>query len=528
MHTQTKIYTKLKDIDLTKIQYDKNINYAQFREIIKTKTFYCNYSNADVVFTHDDKKTHRLDNVLFLSKNDFTQLIIYLFKDFLKYFCQNTRIKHKSVKNFNFKKFRVITPVVFIISILLFLCPYSRYFVAYLTLFYYIIGLFIKNIFIIYGSIKRDDFKDYVDNKKNTLNIVNLPKYTILIPMFKENDKTITQSIKSIQELQYPKHLLDVKLVLEEDDDFTRKTLEKIVLPYYFTQVWTPYFQPRTKPKACNVASLFAEGDILVIFDAEDIPEKDQLLKAVYQLKKKKKVQILQGCLSFYNYRTNLLTQCFNIEYTVWFKILLKIFSNFGIIIPLGGTTNHIRYSFLENHGYWDSYNVTEDLELSIISNIDKVQIRHLNSNTFEWCVKDIKSFIKQRSRWLKGYFLTYLTNFSSFEKQNIKQNLFLHLLVGFNGCQFLLVPYFIISCFVASNSCAFYIVMLSNLFYYISYIFIYFSLLKNIDILFTKKTLIVFLIYPFYFILHVISAWKAFFEIFYKPFYWEKTNHQI
>ena len=145
------------------------------------------------------------------------------------------------------------------------------------------ICLSLKSIFLIYSAIKRDDFENF-DKYKN-MNFKKLPKYTILVPMFKENKKTIEQLIKAITNIEYPKNLLDVKLVLEEDDVETREIIRTIILPEYITLIFVPYFEPRTKPKALNVASLFALGEYLVVYDAEDIPEKQQLLKSVYEFR---------------------------------------------------------------------------------------------------------------------------------------------------------------------------------------------------------------------------------------------------
>ena len=523
----------IKKINIENIKYNKkNITYKKFRGFVLKKYFTCIYNGKKTIFTWKvdlEKEIIKIKKyqVILLSHTDFDQLLLNLYQDFIKYFSQNTRKHTKTVKQINFKKVKRIFVLFLIIFPVLLVVPYVNTVIKISVILYYITCLSLKSIFLIYSAIKRDDFEHF-DKYKN-MNFKQLPKYTILVPMFKENKKTIEQLIKAISNIEYQQNLLDVKLVLEEDDIGTHKIIQTIRLPEYITSIFVPYFEPRTKPKALNVASLFALGEYLVVYDAEDIPERQQLLKSVYEFNLNKEVQILQCCLHFYNYRKNFLTQCFNIEYSVWFKNVLKTLSDFNITLPLGGTSNHIRFAYLEKVNFWDSYNVTEDLELSVITNKNDVKICHLNSDTREWCVVNFSGFIKQRTRWLKGYLLTYFTHFNDFlSVKHINNAFFFHVVVGFNALCFLCMPLvFFIACYQYYKYkyliCYY---LISNLVYYVQYIFIYTSLIRNIDVLLIRKTIIAFFLYPFYFILHIFASWKAFFEIFYKPFYWSKTSH--
>ena len=521
MYTSDLKLTHLKQIDFSKIEYDKKITYDVFRKIVLSHNFTCIYNNKLTVFTYDKNNNFSLNNVILLTKTDFTQLLLYLYVDFIKDFVRNTRKNAKSVKTFNFKLFKILSPIILAIVITLICIPQGILF-RYIIILYYSICVFIKSVFLIYGSIKLKVLRI----EKPKLYINNIPKYTILVPMFKENQETIQQTIKAINNIDYPKNLLDVKLVLEEDDVITTLFLKNIELPNYITPMYIPYFEPRTKPKACNIASLFAEGEILVVFDAEDIPNNLQLLYAVETLNLHKNVDILQGCLNFYNYHTNILTELFNVEYNIWFRIALRIFAHYNITIPLGGTSNHIKYKCLEKHGFWDSYNVTEDLELSFMANENNIKIWHLNIETKEWCVVNLKAFIKQRTRWIKGYLLTYLLHLNKKSFFNLRDFIFMHIIVGFGAFSFLLTPFLFISAYLTTN---FYIILflfLINNVYYFTYIFLYYALIRKYKLKITYTSIIALLIYPCYFILHIISAWLAFIEIFYRPFYWAKTNH--
>lgn len=563
----SKKLTKLSKIEEDKIEYNKDTDYKLFRKIVLLKSFECIYKKQKTLFYYEDfyikdsdikncKNDTKIKNnenelkKIKLSKSDFTQLLIDLFYNFIVDFAQNTRIGKPSVKYLNFRKLKIFIIVFIVLAVGCFFCKTLSCIFGSAIITYFSFCCIVKNIILFYCfftgkiSVKNKQVKVKPEDVKT------LPRYTILVPMFKENEITIINLIASLYKLKYPRHLLDVKFVLEADDEKMRQMLTNdVILPEWITPIWVPYFEPRTKPKACNVASLFADcnnDDIVVIFDAEDKPDENQLLMAVKGFEKNKNIAILQGCLSFYNYNQNLLTQFFNIEYSVWFKIMLKCFDKLGITIPLGGTSNHIKFSFLEKCNFWDSYNVTEDLELS--TNIGSEKIGHLDANTKEWCVVDLKAWFKQRTRWMKGYFLTYTVGF---QKERQTHTLSLHFLfivgffwlkktiyhfftslcfrqviVGYSTLMYLFLPF--VSMFLWRNCyiTIFIIWGISNIIYYLSYIVIYFYLIRTKFVRFSKLTFLAFIAYPFYFILHFIICWKAFFEVFTKPFYWSKTAH--
>lgn len=136
-----------------------------------------------------------------------------------------------------------------------------------------------------------------------------LPQYTILVPLYHEAN-ILPSLMQALEKLNYPPALLDVKLVVEEDDEETNRAARALSSPIPFDIVRVPLSTPRTKPKACNYALRFARGEFTVIFDAEDRPEPDQLLKAVAAFRSgPAELGCLQACLNFFNARENWLTR---------------------------------------------------------------------------------------------------------------------------------------------------------------------------------------------------------------------------
>ena len=127
-----------------------------------------------------------------------------------------------------------------------------------------------------------------------------LPRYTILVPMYREA-AVLPGLVRALQALDYPPALLDIKLVLEADDAETLAAAQAVA-PASFEIVAVPDHGPRTKPKAANYALQFARGEYLVIYDAEDRPEPDQLLKAVAAFRAgPRTLACVQARLNFYN-----------------------------------------------------------------------------------------------------------------------------------------------------------------------------------------------------------------------------------
>jgi hypothetical protein len=137
----------------------------------------------------------------------------------------------------------------------------------------------------------------------------DLPVYSILVPLYHEAE-VLPVLVRALSALDYPHECLDIKLIVEVDDEETRAALDAITLDACFEVVVVPHGEPRTKPRACNHALESARGDLLVIYDAEDRPEPDQLQKAASLFSTSPRdIACLQARLNFYNARENILTR---------------------------------------------------------------------------------------------------------------------------------------------------------------------------------------------------------------------------
>ncbi|MBV9121026.1 MAG: glycosyltransferase, partial [Chloroflexi bacterium] len=368
----------------------------------------------------------------------------------------------------------------------------------------------------------------------------DLPIYTILVPLYRET-AVLASVVRAIDRLDYPKVKLDVKLLLEEDDVETIAFARAAGLPSHFRLVIVPHGTPKGKPKACNYGLIQAQGEFVVIYDAEDAPDRDQLRKALVAFAKgDERLACVQAKLNYFNRDQNMLTRWFTTEYSMWFDLFLPGLDASGAPIPLGGTSNHFRTSMLRQIGAWDPYNVTEDADLGVRLFKMGWTTAVIDSTTFEEANSEVYNWIRQRSRWVKGYIQTYLVHMRHplrlFRQLGPKGFLSFQLVVGGTFFCFLANPLFwalTASWFLLQPDwirllfppAIFYLGALSL--YAGNFAFTYLNVagcLRRQYYDMVKYALLT----PIYWSLMSVAAWKGFLQLFYAPSYWEKTNHGL
>ena len=365
-----------------------------------------------------------------------------------------------------------------------------------------------------------------------------LPVYTVLVPVYQEA-ATLAQLITALESLEYPADRLDVKVLLEADDAETIAALAEMNAPEWIEPVIVPVAEPRTKPKACNYGLLGARGELVTIYDAEDVPEPLQLRRAVAAFRTLgPEVGCLQAKLGFYNENQNLLTRYFSLDYALWFDLLLPGLVAGSAPIPLGGTSNHFRREDLESIGAWDPFNVTEDADLGIRLQRLGRRVAVLDSTTYEEATSDVVNWVKQRSRWYKGYLQTMLVHLR--DPRQLRQDLgtrgalALTLFVGGTPVLAALNPvmWFLTALWFGARAD-----WVATLFPpVIFYPALLICLIGNIACVYQsvlaarltgRPSLVITAFFmPFYWVLMSIAAIKAIFQLFTAPAFWEKTTH--
>ncbi len=370
------------------------------------------------------------------------------------------------------------------------------------------------------------------------LDRATLPIYTVLVPAYRET-RVLPVLARALSELEYPHDRLDVKLLLEEDDTEMVAAAQGMNLPTFIDIVLVPASHPRTKPKACNYGLHLSRGEYTVIFDAEDIPEPTQLLKAVVAFRDSSdQVACVQAKLAYFNRNQNLLTRWFTAEYLMWFDLLLPALHASPVPIPLGGTSNHFRTHVLREVGAWDPFNVAEDADLGIRLHKAGYKTAIMDATTYEEATSRVGNWVRQRSRWIKGYMQTWLVHMrhpvALWTSLGPAGFLGFQVIVGGTAVTLLLNPVY------ALLTTLWYLTRLSVLqspfpgwVYGIAalnllignFAFTYANMAavarRNIWDLLVWTALS-----PVYWTLMSVAAWKGFIQLITKPSYWEKTDH--
>lgn len=372
-----------------------------------------------------------------------------------------------------------------------------------------------------------------------------LPRISVLVPLFQERE-IAGALITRLRQVKYPPALLDILLVLEEKDTVTRAALKATQLPHWIRAISVPQSgQLTTKPRALNYALDFCKGDIIGVWDAEDAPAWDQLHHVAARFAEAPpEVACLQGVLDYYNPRSNWLARCFAIEYAGWWRVLLPGVARLGLVLPLGGTTLFFRRKALERLGAWDAHNVTEDADLGIRLARLGFRTELITTVTYEEANCRILPWIKQRSRWLKGFLVTWLVHMRHprllRSQLGWRRMLGVHTLMAGTVLQFLLAPVlwsFWLIAFdlphpmntvmgagwvgagVIKTLCA--IALLSEL----GNIVISAAGVSGRRHRFLLPWIVTM---PFYFALGAAAALKAIYELLLNPYFWDKTQHGI
>ena len=234
-----------------------------------------------------------------------------------------------------------------------------------------------------------------------------LPVYSILVPL-RDEANMVPQLCRTLRGLDYPGEKLDIVFVVESRSPGTIQALHRHLRDPRFAVRIVPDALPRTKPKALDFALPMCRGEFVVVYDAEDRPEPDQLRRIVDQFRRQPELECIQARLVIDNAGEGWLAALFAGEYAGLFAVLLPALARWGLVMPLGGTSNHFRLETLRRLGGWDAFNVTEDADLGVRLARRKLCCATSTARTFEAAPVNLRPWVGQRTRWMKGWMQTY------------------------------------------------------------------------------------------------------------------------
>jgi cellulose synthase/poly-beta-1,6-N-acetylglucosamine synthase-like glycosyltransferase len=334
-----------------------------------------------------------------------------------------------------------------------------------------------------------------------------------------------------------------VIIAVEADDRDTRAAIAARKSRIPITVIPVPAIGPRTKPKALNNALPFARGTFTVIYDAEDRPDSDQLRCALQAFRNDgDDLTCVQARLSIDNTADSWLTRFYTAEYAGQFDVAMPGLAALRLPLPLGGTSNHFYTATLRELGAWDPYNVTEDADLGMRLARFGYRSHTIDSTTYEEAPAHICPWLRQRTRWFKGWIQTWLVHMR--QPRRLLRELGLpgfvtfQLLVGGNALAALVHPLFLAGLIVSlvsgapvwrgdstavATSAALYGIT-AVIGYLASAILGWVGLLRRG----LQATAWVLILTPVHWLLLSLAAWRAVYQLVVAPYAWEKTEHGL
>lgn len=361
-----------------------------------------------------------------------------------------------------------------------------------------------------------------------------LPVYSILLPL-RDEAAMVGQLSRALRALDYPPEKLDIRFIVEARSLATVAAAVAELWDPRFELVVVPDANPRTKPKALNYALPLVRGRYLVVYDAEDIPDPGQLRLAASTFAARPDLDCLQAELTIDNARESLTAALFAGEYAGQFGLMLPLLARLGFPMPLGGTSNHFRLSALRRVGGWDPFNVTEDADLGLRLARLHLKTETIASQTREEAPISMGAWLKQRTRWMKGWMQTFIVhNRNPLELlRDLGWSGFLgfHIYVGSMILSAPLHSIFLVSSIVAGflphHAVAFSAWDLATA----AVIFIGYGgpaalVVAGLARLNRRDLLLQQLLLPAYWLLHSVAAVRALWELVTRPYFWAKTEH--
>ncbi len=404
----------------------------------------------------------------------------------------------------------------------------------------YLLSTIDRNL-LMFKGISAPQLVSVSDEEARAVPDADLPVYTVLLPVYREPE-IVRNLLNGVGRLEYPADKLEVLLLTEEDDSATEAALRDAPTEPVRVVV-VPDSAPKTKPSACNYGMSLPglKGELVTIYDAEDIPDPLQLRRAVVAFRRlPSDVGCLQARLCYYNEKQNLLTRWFTLEYDQWFAAILPAVANSQCVVPLGGTSCHLPTRVWREVGGWDEYNVTEDADLGVRLARYGYRTLILDSITLEEANSDAINWIRQRSRWYKGYLQTMIVHMRRplelRRDVGLKATLRLINLTGLvpilNAFNFLLWSLMLLWMVSRPHAIT---LMFPPVTYYTSLallliaapLSIFAGLITTVAL---EKPYLWWaaLLVPAYWMLQSIAAMKALYQLLFHPSYWELTVHGL
>lgn len=229
-----------------------------------------------------------------------------------------------------------------------------------------------------------------------------LPTFSIIVPV-KNEGLVVGRLLNALLKVKYPKEKLEIIVVEDGSNDGTLAICKKYAEKHPDRIKVLHRGVSNGKPSALNYGLEKARGDIIAVFDADNVPSPDILLKAANYFEDPK-VAAVQGRTMSINAEENMLTKFLSYEETVWCEVYLRGKDILDLFVHLKGSCQFIRRDVLERLNGFDEEALSEDMEISARLVENGYRIRYA-PDIYAWqeSPSSFKQLLRQRVRWYRG-----------------------------------------------------------------------------------------------------------------------------
>ena len=228
------------------------------------------------------------------------------------------------------------------------------------------------------------------------------PFFSIVVPM-KNEENVVSRVLEAFSQMQYPADKKEVIVVEDGSLDKTVDVCRSFAKDQRLNLKVIHRAFSRGKPSALNAGIARAKGEIIAVFDADNVPAADALLN-VRKYFDDQQVAAVQGRTFSINSKENMLTEIISREEDVWYEAYLRGKDALDLFVHLKGSCQFIRRDVLEEVGGFDAEALSEDMEFSAKMTERGYKIRYApDVQALEESPSKLKQLFRQRTRWFRG-----------------------------------------------------------------------------------------------------------------------------
>lgn len=232
---------------------------------------------------------------------------------------------------------------------------------------------------------------------------IDLPAFSIVVPV-KNEDTVVGRLLDALSMLTYPADKMEIIIVEDGSCDGTLDICMKYAEESRRNVKILHRAVSNGKPSALNYGVMHAKGDIIAIFDADNVPAHDTLLN-VCKYFEDPYVAAVQGRTLSINSEENMLTKFISYEEAVLSEVFLRGRDALNLYVNLTGSCQFLRRSVLENLKGFDEKALSEDIEISARITEKEYRIRYApDVRSWQETPSDLRQLLGQRTRWLRGH----------------------------------------------------------------------------------------------------------------------------